>query len=149
MDSMDSTIAIANVLSYRKEFSKMFLMLRKPAYAIASVRGRLRTCMLRASYKIFRHFVSTDNEHWLSHTKFLIHTGCGWMTHRSEYEVIPCEKLRTKYAVKFVHLKLSLGENRAVKFTDLPYTWTWLISDLTVLNNRKEVIVENKSKMRN
>lgn len=36
MDSMDSTIAIANVLSCRKEFSKIFLMLRKPAYAIAS-----------------------------------------------------------------------------------------------------------------
>ena len=44
------------------------------------------------------------------------------MTRRSEYEVIPCEKLRSKCGVQFAHLKLSLGGNRAGKFTNLPHT---------------------------
>ena len=43
---------------------------------------------------------------------FPIHIGCGRITYTSGHEVVPYEKIRTKYGIKFFRLRFSFRENR-------------------------------------
>ena len=64
------------------------------------------------SSHITGHVCHKPNFHLLPVIYIHVYTRCGRITRTSGYEVIPREKIRTKYGTKFCHLSFSFRKNR-------------------------------------